>query len=84
LFTVDSIKGNVTTGMARITIPDAVASTNSKVAHIQAIYTSSSNNLPKVFLSWTGYTPTAALTSVVVTLSTGTFVSGTALVYGVN
>ena len=84
LFTVDSIKGSVTTGMARITIPDAVSSTNSKVAHIQAIYTSSVNNLPKLFLSWTGYTPTAALTSVVVTLSTGTFVSGTALVYGVN
>ena len=70
LFLVDSIKGSVTTGMARITIPDAVASTNSKVAHIQAIYTSSSNNLPKLFLSWTGYTPTAALTSVGVYIAT--------------
>jgi len=84
LFLLDSIKGNVTTGIARITIPDAVSNTTSKVAHIQALYTSSANNLPKLFLSWTGYVPITALTSVNIALSTGTFVSGTALVYGVN
>jgi hypothetical protein len=84
LFLLDSIKSGITTNHLRIQVADVTATTTSKVGHVQGVYTLTSTSLPRLVLNWTGYVPTAAITSVVLTLTAGTFVSGTALVYGVN
>jgi len=84
LFLLDSIKSGITTNHLRIQVADVTATTTSKVGHVQGVYTLTSTSLPRLVLNWTGYVPTGAITSVVLTLTTGTFVSGTALVYGVN
>jgi len=84
LFLLDSIKSGITTNHLRIQVADVTATTTSKIGHVQGVYTLTSTNLPRLVLNWTGYVPTGAITSVVLTLTAGTFVSGTALVYGVN
>jgi len=84
LFNVDGIKAGVITNLVKLSIEDAVNSTTSKIAKLEALYTGSATNVPRLFLSWSAYIPTTALTSVVLTLSTGSFAGGTVLVYGVN
>lgn len=84
LFLLDSIKASTATNHLRIQVADVTATSTSKVGHVQGVYTLTSTSLPRLVLNWTGYVPTGAITSVVLTLTAGTFVSGTALVYGVN
>lgn len=84
LFTLDGIKAGVTSNLVKISIEDAVNSSTSKVGRLEAVYTGSATNVPRMFLGWSSYIPTAALTSIVLTLSTGSFAGGTVLVYGVN
>jgi hypothetical protein len=84
LFLLDSIKSGITTNQLRIQVADVTATSTSQVGHVQGVYTLASTSLPRLVLNWTGYVPTAAITSVVLALTSGTFVSGTVLVYGVN
>ena len=86
MFILDSVKSGVTTAHVKLNVVDVNSTTTSKTADIRAVYTSSSTNIPRLFLSWGAYTPAtiSPITSVTLTLSTGTFVGGTVLVYGVN
>lgn len=84
LFNIDGIKSGVTTNLIKLNIEDAANSTTSKSGRLEAVYTGSATNAPRLFLSWAFYAPTTALTSVVLTLSTGAFAGGSVLVYGVN
>ena len=86
LFTLDSVKAGVTTNHVKISVVDVNSLATSKTADARAVYTSSSTNLSRLFLSWGAYTPAtiSPITAITLTLTTGTFVSGTVLVYGVN
>ena len=84
LFTLNSIKPAITTNALHLNINDTQDSVSHMLGTVQATYTSSVNNLPLVFLSTGLWGATAALTSVVLTLSTGAFSGGTLLVYGAN
>ena len=84
LFTLNSIKPAVTTNALHLNINDTQDTVSHMLGTVQATYTSSVNNLPLVFLSTGLWGATAALTSVVLTLSTGAFSGGTLLVYGAN
>lgn len=86
LFTLDSIKAGVTTNHVKISVVDVNSLATSKTGDARAVYTSSSTNLSRLFLSWGAYTPAtiSPITAITLTLTTGTFVSGTVLVYGVN
>jgi len=86
LFTLDSVKAGVTTNHVKISVVDVNSLATSKTGDARAVYTSSSTNLSRLFLSWGAYTPATVspITAITLTLTTGTFVSGTVLVYGVN
>lgn len=86
LFTLDSVKAGVTTNHVKISVVDVNSLATSKTGDARAVYTSSSTNLSRLFLSWGAYTPAtiSPITAITLTLTTGTFVSGTVLVYGVN
>lgn len=84
LFTLNSIKQGVTTNALHLNINDTQDSVSYMLANVSSTYTSSVNNLPVIFLSTGLWGATSALTSVVLTLSTGAFSGGTLLVYGAN
>jgi hypothetical protein len=84
LFNINSIKPAVTTNSFHLNINDTQDSVSHMLASVASTYTSSINNLPTIFISTGLWGATSALTSVVLTLSTGAFSGGTLLVYGAN
>jgi hypothetical protein len=83
LFSLASVKTAVSTNHLVLDILDTQDTTSFAWGHLRGIYThSSSGNTTVDTIS--AYTQTNALTKVTLSLSTGTFLGGTVLVYGVN
>lgn len=84
LFTVDTIKSASTNGFLKLNMFDTTNTTTSKLGKIEGSYVSSVSGLPRFISNSSVYVPTSSVTSITLTLSTGTFAGGTVLVYGVN
>ncbi len=84
LFELDVIKPSITNAFVKINVTDPSNSTSYKVAFLTASYVSNSTNLPKLISTASSYLPVTPVSSVTLTLSTGLFIGGTVLVYGVN
>jgi hypothetical protein len=83
LFTVPLFKSGVTTNHMVLDILDTQDGASFTWGYLKGVYTNSSNAI--TVIDSTGvYTQTTALTKITISLSTGTFSGGTALVYGVN
>lgn len=83
LFTVPSVKSGVTTNHLVLDILDTQDNASFSLGTLEGIFTNASSAVTVVDLKGI-YTQTTALTKITISLSTGTFSGGTALVYGVN
>lgn len=84
LFTIDSIKSASTNGFIKLNMFDTTNTTTYKLSKIEGSYLSSVTGLPRFISNSSSYVLTSSVTSITLTLSTGTFAGGTVLVYGVN
>ena len=84
LFTIDSIKSSSTNGFIKLNMFDTTNATTYKLGKVEGSYESSITGLPRFISNSSSYVLTNLVTSVTLTLSTGTFAGGTVLVYGVN
>ena len=83
LFTIANFKSGVTTNHMILDLADTQDTASFEWGTLQGVYTNSSNAV--TVIDSTGvYTQTTALSKITISLSTGTFSGGTALVYGVN
>jgi hypothetical protein len=83
LYTVPNFKSGVTTNHMILDILDTQDIASFSWGYLKGVYTNSSNAVTVV--DSTGvYTQATALNKITISLSTGTFSGGTALVYGVN
>ena len=83
MYSIASVKSGITTNHMVLDIPDTQDPDSFTWGYLKGVYTNSSNAL--TIVDSTGvYTQTTALNKVTVSLSTGTFTSGSVLVYGVN
>jgi hypothetical protein len=83
LYTVPNFKSGVTTNHIVLDILDTQDLASFSWGYLKGVYTNSSNAVTVV--DSTGvYTQATALNKITISLSTGTFSGGTALVYGVN
>ena len=83
MFTVANVKAGVTTNHMVLDLLDTQDTASFEWGYLKGVYTNSSNAV--TVIDSTGvYTQVAALTKMTISLSTGTFSGGTALVYGVN
>jgi hypothetical protein len=83
LYTVPNFKSGVTTNHMVLDILDTQDIASFSWGYLKGVYTNSSNAVTVV--DSTGvYTQATALNKITISLSTGTFSGGTALVYGVN
>lgn len=83
LFSIANVKSGVTTNHFSLDIVDTQDTTTFAWGYLKGVYTNSSNTVT-ILDSTNAYTQVGALTKVTISLSTGTFSGGTALVYGVN
>lgn len=83
LFSIANVKSGVTTNHWTIDIVDTQDTTSFTWGYLKGVYTNSSNAVT-ILDSTQAFTQTGALTKLTISLSTGTFTGGTALVYGVN
>jgi len=83
LFTLPNFKTGVTTNHMVLDLLDTQDTSSFEFGSLQGVYTNSSNAVT-VINSVGVYTQAAALNKITISLSTGTFSGGTALVYGVN
>lgn len=84
LFTIDAINSGATNGFVKINVFDTANTTTYKLAKVEGSYVSSVTNLPRFTINSSSYLPTNSVTSITLTLTSGTFAGGTVLVYGVN
>lgn len=84
LFSVDSIKAGSTNGFIKINVFDTTNTTTYKLSRIEGSFISSLTSTPRFISNSSAYLLTTLVSSVTLTLSAGTFVEGTVLVYGVN
>ena len=83
LYSIAGVKSGVTTNHMVLDILDTQDSSSFSWGYLKGFYTNASNVVTVV--DSTGvYTQTSALNKITISLSTGTFSGGTALVYGVN
>jgi hypothetical protein len=83
LYSIANFKAGVTTNHMSLEIIDTQDTTSFSWGYLKGFYTNSSNVVTTI--DSTGiYTQTTALSKITISLSTGTFSGGTALVYGVN
>jgi hypothetical protein len=83
LFTVPLVKSGVTTNHMVLDILDTQDTASFTWGTLEGVFTNSSSAVTVVDLKGV-YTQTTDLTKITISLSTGTFSGGTALVYGVN
>jgi len=83
LFTISNIKSATTTNHWTVEIPDFKANAVFSFACLKGVYTNSSNSTA-ILYSHNGFTLVDNISSVQLSLSTGTFTSGSVLLYGVN
>lgn len=83
LFSIANVKSGVTTNHWSVEIIDTQDTTSFAWGYLKGVYTNASNAV-SLLDSTNAFTQTGALTKLTISLSTGTFSGGTALVYGVN
>jgi len=83
LFSLASFKAGVTTNHMVLDLLDTQDTASFEWGSLQGVYTNASNVVTTIN-SIGIYTQTTALSKITISLSTGTFSGGTALVYGVN
>lgn len=83
LFSIANLSSSATTNHWALEIVDVTDSTSFAWATLQGVYTNSSSAVTMISSS-NAFTLAAAITTLTLSLSTGTFSGGTALVYGVN
>lgn len=83
LFSILNVKSGVTTNHWTVDIVDTQDTASFSWGYLKGVYTNNSNAVT-ILDETKVYTQTAALTKMTISLSTGTFSGGTALVYGVN
>jgi predicted transcriptional regulator len=83
LFSVANVKSAVTTNHWSLEIVDTQDTASFAWGYLKGVYTNASN-VVTILDSTNAYTQTTALTKMTISVSTGTFTGGTALVYGVN
>lgn len=84
LFTIDSINSGSPNGFIKINVFDTTNTTTYKLSRVEGSYVSSVTNLPRFLSNSSSYLLTSLVSSITLTLTAGTFVGGTVLVYGVN
>jgi hypothetical protein len=83
LYSIANFKAGVTTNHMSLEIIDTQDATSFSWGYLKGFYTNASSVVTTI--DSTGiYTQTTALSKITISLSTGTFSGGTALVYGVN
>jgi hypothetical protein len=83
LYSIANFKAGITTNHMALDIIDTQDATSFSWGYLKGFYTNSSSVVTTI--DSTGiYTQTTALSKITISLSTGTFSGGTALVYGVN
>ena len=81
--TIANIKSGVATNHFSIEIVDTQDTTSFAWGQLRGVYTNNSDVVTMLDAN-NAFTQVAALTKMTISLSTGTFSGGTALVYGVN
>ncbi len=83
MFSIPNFKSGVTTNHMTLEIIDTQDAASFSWGYLKGFFTNTTSNV--TIIDQTGvYTQTAALNKVSISVSTGTFTGGTALVYGVN
>ena len=83
MYSIAGVKSGITTNHMVLDILDTQDTTSFSWGYLKGFYTNSSSVVTTI--DSTGiYTQTTALSKITISLSTGTFSGGTALVYGVN
>jgi hypothetical protein len=83
LFSIANVKPAVTTNHWTVDIVDTQDTTSFSWGYLKGVYTNNSDAVT-ILDSTNAFTQAGALTKLTISLSTGTFSGGTALVYGVN
>lgn len=83
LFSIANVKPAVTTNHWTLDIVDTQDTASFAWGYLKGVYTNNSNAVT-ILDTTNAYTQTTALTKMTISVSTGTFTGGTALVYGVN
>jgi hypothetical protein len=83
LFSIANVKPAVTTNHWTVDIVDTQDTTSFSWGYLKGVYTNNSD-VVTILDSTNAFTQAGALTKLTISLSTGTFSGGTALVYGVN
>lgn len=83
LFTISNLKSATTTNHWTVEIPDFKATNVFSFACLKGVYTNSSNSTV-ILYSHNSFTSVDTISSIQLSLSTGTFTSGSVLLYGVN
>lgn len=83
LFTVSNVKSATTTNHWIVEVPDFKATSVFSFARLRGVYTNASNAVVNLSAD-NAFTLVDAISSVQISLSTGTFTGGSVLVYGVN
>jgi hypothetical protein len=84
LFTVPSVKKDITTNHLTFTIVDTQDTSSYTWGKSEGFYTNNSTGIPTTYNNVGIWTQSNAITSITLTLSVGAFAGGTVLVYGVN
>jgi hypothetical protein len=83
LFSITNVKSAVTTNHWSVDIVDTQDTASFAWGYLKGVYTNASNAVT-IIDSTNAFTQSTALTKMTISVSTGTFTGGTALVYGVN
>lgn len=83
LFSITNVKSGITTNHFSVEIVDTQDTTSFAWGQLRGVYTNTSDVVTMLNAN-NALTQVAALTKMTISLSTGTFSGGTALVYGVN
>ncbi len=83
LFSIANVKSGVTTNHWTVDIVDTQDTASFAWGYLKGVFTNASNAVT-IIDNTNAYTQTTALTKMTISVSTGTFTGGTALVYGVN